>query len=198
MPTQKASSASGGAPMSLHEAAAHPRKWLSGQEESPMATRPSGWRRVEPEIRDAEREPTATPEQAAPATDRTTTFIFPECQLEGRLVLKDSIRIECEFRGSLESAQTVTIGEQAEIEAGVEARTVIVHGAVVGDVRGTREVVLHATARVQGSVETPSLVIERGAVFNGQTRVYRPEQALRTRRALERDASRPGPVAART
>ena len=38
---------------------------------------------------------------------------------------------------------------------------------------------IHAGARLHGDVETPSLVVERGAFFNGAMRMYRPEHALR-------------------
>jgi len=57
--------------------------------------------------------------------------------------------------------------------------SVVIRGAVVGDVTASREVVIHAGARLHGDVETPSLVIERGAFFNGRTRMYRPEHELR-------------------
>jgi cytoskeletal protein CcmA (bactofilin family) len=49
----------------------------------------------------------------------------------------------------------------------------------VGEVHAAREVVLHASGRLQGSVETPSFVVERGAVFNGETRMFRPELSAR-------------------
>ena len=101
--------------------------------------------------------------------------IVPGCQLEGRLEVVGSIRVEGEFRGELVSDATVFIAEEAAVEASIRARSVVIRGAVVGDVHAAREVVLHASGRLQGAVETPSFVIERGAVFNGETRMFRPE-----------------------
>ena len=43
--------------------------------------------------------------------------------------------------------------------------------------------------RLHGDVETPSLVVERGAFFNGTTKMFRPEQLVRTR--VEADANGP-------
>jgi cytoskeletal protein CcmA (bactofilin family) len=74
----------------------------------------------------------------------------------------------------------VTVGIAAAIEGDICARSVQVRGAVVGDVAASREVVIHATGRVHGDVSTPSLVVERGAFFNGRTRMYRPELIART------------------
>jgi cytoskeletal protein CcmA (bactofilin family) len=164
-----------------------------------MEIRQTGWRRLAPAILPAEREPSPTLLECEVAENEpSATFITPECDLNGRLVLERSIRIDCAFRGAIQSAQTVTVGPDAAIEAAIEARTVIIYGAVAGDVRGSREVVLHPTARLQGNVETPCFVIERGAVFNGQTRMYRPEQAARARAAPEPDAIGPTPALPRT
>jgi cytoskeletal protein CcmA (bactofilin family) len=41
-------------------------------------------------------------------------------------------------------------------------------------VEARRDVVLHAGARLHGDVKTPSLVIERGAFFNGRTEMAPP------------------------
>jgi cytoskeletal protein CcmA (bactofilin family) len=110
----------------------------------------------------------------APAATR----IESGCEVSGRLVIGRPVRVEGEVRGEIESASTVVVAEGGTVEAPIRARTVEIHGAVVGDVTASREVVIHAGGRLHGDVETPSLVVERGAVFNGRTRMYRPERAL--------------------
>ena len=49
------------------------------------------------------------------------------------------------------------------IEAPIRARTVEIRGAVVGDIVASREVVIHPSGKLHGNVETPSLVVARGA-----------------------------------
>ena len=100
--------------------------------------------------------------------------------MNGRLVVEQSLCVEGEFRGELESAGSVFVSESGAVEAPIRARTVEIHGAVVGDVVASREVVIHATGRLHGDVETPSLVVARGATFNGRTRMYRPESSVQT------------------
>jgi cytoskeletal protein CcmA (bactofilin family) len=51
---------------------------------------------------------------------------------------------------------------------------------VVGNVTATRELVIHATGKLHGDVEAPSLVVERGAFFSGRTQMYRPQPARQT------------------
>lgn len=133
-----------------------------------------------------------------PATDAAgfVTVIHPGCQLEGTLQVAGSIRIDGEFRGALVSDGTVLVSEAAAVEAQIQARTVVILGAVVGDVHAAREVLLHPSGRLMGAVETPSFVIERGAVFNGETRMFRPELNARASREAA-SADRPAALSPR-
>jgi cytoskeletal protein CcmA (bactofilin family) len=67
---------------------------------------------------------------------------------------------------------------------------------VAGDVAASREVVIHATGRIHGDVSTPSLVVERGAFFNGRTRMYRPEIVARMN-SIHSEAAEDQPARAR-
>jgi cytoskeletal protein CcmA (bactofilin family) len=122
--------------------------------------------------------PSAPAAVAAAAPAPAATRIERGCEVSGRLVIGRPVRVEGEVRGEIESASTVVVAEGGTVEAPIRARTVEIHGAVVGDVTASREVVIHAGGRLHGDVETPSLVIERGAFFNGRTRMFRPERAL--------------------
>lgn len=106
-------------------------------------------------------------------------LIAPGCELEGSLRIPGAVRISGDFRGALESEASVTIDEGGSAEADIRARTVVIRGAVVGDVDASRECVLCATGRLHGRVRTPSLVVERGAFFSGETQMYRPERVAR-------------------
>jgi cytoskeletal protein CcmA (bactofilin family) len=44
---------------------------------------------------------------------------------------------------------------------------VVVFGEVNGNIKATQLVELKSSARVKGNIETPSLVIEKGVVFEG-------------------------------
>jgi cytoskeletal protein CcmA (bactofilin family) len=138
----------------------------------------SGWQRKLASRSDADPQ---TRSSASPKAsgERLTTFFDDGCEVNGRLVVRTSIAIDGEFRGAIESDETVTVGPAAAIEGDICARSVQIRGAVVGDVAASREVVIHATGRVHGDVSTPSLVVERGAFFSGRTRMYRPEVVAR-------------------
>jgi cytoskeletal protein CcmA (bactofilin family) len=114
----------------------------------------------------------------------TRTFIDQGAAFSGTLRLHESLRLDAEFRGAIESEGTVVIGEAAGVEADIRAREVVILGAVVGNVVATRQLTIRAGGRLHGDVETPCLEIEKHAFFNGRTSMARPERAAREAAAI--------------
>lgn len=158
-----------------------------------MAMRPTGWRRLVP---NGATEPPAPTLPDAPASDPTDDFARIErgVEMSGRLVTERPLRVEGEFSGEIESASAVVVTETGAIEAPIRARSVEIRGAVVGDVQAAREVVIHPSGRLHGDVEAPSLVVMRGAFFNGRTRMYRPERVAHADPAALDPESTPAPT----
>lgn len=103
-----------------------------------------------------------------------STTIERGCEIEGNLSVPGPLVVLGDFRGSIECGDLVTVGLVGSVQAGIRARSVVILGSVVGDVEARRDVILHAGARLHGDVKTPSLVIERGAFFNGRTEMAPP------------------------
>ena len=100
-----------------------------------------------------------------------TAFIDQGSSFEGKLSFKDTVRIDGHFSGQITSENTLVVGESGVIEANVRSQVVIVSGTVAGDVVATSKVILHKTAHIDGNVQTPSLVMEDGAILNGELRM---------------------------
>jgi cytoskeletal protein CcmA (bactofilin family) len=162
-----------------------------------MAVRPTGWRRIALGAARDDAPAGPTPgATAAPAAEFAR--VERGMEISGRLVVEKPLCIEGEFHGEIESASHVLVTESGTVEAPIRARSVEIHGAVVGDVTAAREVVIHATGRLHGDVDTPSLIIHRGAFFNGRTRMYRPERMVQVEAQPALDpAVAPGPRAER-
>jgi len=107
------------------------------------------------------------------------TFVFQGAEFDGTLRLRESFRVDSEFRGEIVSDGAVIVGENGGVEATIRAREVIIHGAVVGNVIASRRLAILPGGRLHGDVETPCLEIEKGAVFNGRMEMVRPEVAAR-------------------
>ncbi|UCE88031.1 MAG: polymer-forming cytoskeletal protein [Deltaproteobacteria bacterium] len=93
---------------------------------------------------------------------------------EGKLSFKDTVRIDGSFRGEIESENTLIVGESGDVQATIRSQTVVVCGEVEGDVIAGRQVVVQKTGRLVGAIETPSLIVEEGAVLDGPVKMVRP------------------------
>jgi cytoskeletal protein CcmA (bactofilin family) len=100
-----------------------------------------------------------------------SAFIDQGSEFEGKLAFKDTVRIDGRLRGEISSENTLIVGETGEIEASIHSNTVELSGSVTGNITATAKVVLHKTARVLGNIQTACLVVEDGAVIDGQIKM---------------------------
>jgi cytoskeletal protein CcmA (bactofilin family) len=107
-------------------------------------------------------------------------------EFEGKLTFEGTVRIDGKFTGTIVTNDVLVIGEGAKVQAEITAGTVIVHGEISGNVKAKSAIELHHPARMKGNVETPSLMIEKGVIFEGQTKMD----------GVEKSASKPAPAAA--
>jgi cytoskeletal protein CcmA (bactofilin family) len=97
-----------------------------------------------------------------------TGFLERGVKVDGRLETTGTFRIDSEMKGHLFSEDTLIVGEHAVIEGQITGNEVIVGGRCNGTIRAKASVELQGNAIVTGEVHTACLVIEPGAVFDGQ------------------------------
>ena len=85
---------------------------------------------------------------------------------EGVMKVDNSVRIDGTFKGELSCSGTLTIGQSGEAHAQLEGRDIYINGLVHGNLRGDK-VRLDSHARVVGDINSHSLSISEGAVFQG-------------------------------
>ena len=98
-------------------------------------------------------------------------------EFEGKLTFEGTVRIVGKFTGEIFSEGTLVVGEGAKVHATITVDTVIVQGDVVGDIKAKSGVELHAPGRLQGNLQTGSLVIQKGGVFDGHCSMQGREPA---------------------
>ena len=92
-------------------------------------------------------------------------------EFEGKLTFEGTVRIDGKFTGSIVTGDVLVIGEGAKVAAEINCGTIVVHGEVTGNIRAMSSVELHHPAKMRGNVETPSLMIEKGVLFEGQAKM---------------------------
>jgi cytoskeletal protein CcmA (bactofilin family) len=98
-------------------------------------------------------------------------------EFEGKLTFEGTVRIDGKFTGTIVTNDVLVIGEGAKVSAEITCGTVIVHGELNGNLKAKTAVELHHPARMKGNIETPSLMVEKGVVFEGQTKMDGVEKA---------------------
>jgi len=104
-----------------------------------------------------------------------TSIIDHGCEAQGRLNFIGTVAMNGKFRGELFSADTLLLGKEAEIESEVQVAVGIISGLVRGNITGRERIELDRTARIFGNIVTPVLILEEGAVFDGQCKTSRQE-----------------------
>lgn len=131
-----------------------------------------------------------TPEPAAQAPtkkeksmardDRQTgeihTIIGRGASFEGKLTFEGTVRVDGSFKGEIFTDDVLVVGEGARLEAEIMVGTLVVNGEIKGNVTATQGVELHQPAKVVGNIATPSIVIDKGVIFEGNCRMQNLEK----------------------
>jgi cytoskeletal protein CcmA (bactofilin family) len=117
------------------------------------------------------------PLQAVGAGGDLNALLGRGSEFDGKLTFEGTVRIDGKFNGTIVTSDVLVVGEGAKVSAEITCGTIIIHGEVTGNVKARVAVEMHAPARVRGNVETPALMIERGVLFEGQTKMDGIEKA---------------------
>ena len=102
------------------------------------------------------------------ARDEINAFLGAGTNYHGKLHFQGAVRIDGNFQGEVVSEGTLVIGQDAVVDGQVKVGQLVLSGRIKGEVEAKNKVVLHKTANLQGNIRTPVLVVEEGAVLEGQ------------------------------
>jgi len=92
-------------------------------------------------------------------------------EFDGKLSFEGTVRIDGTFTGEISTNDMLIVGEGAKVAADISCGAVVVHGDVTGNIKASSSVELHKPARVKGDISTPSLMIDKGVVFDGSSKM---------------------------
>lgn len=115
------------------------------------------------------------------------TFLGKGAQFKGVLHFEGTVRIDGEVEGEVITQGTLIVGERGIINAEITAGTVIVGGRINGNIHASQKIQLLSKSIVTGSLITPCMMIEDGALLNGICEMKRSlESAYSAERPSER------------
>jgi cytoskeletal protein CcmA (bactofilin family) len=88
-------------------------------------------------------------------------------KLSGKVSFEGPARIDGEVDGEINAKDVLTIGETAVVTAQIRAASVTVAGKVSGDIVASQRIEIRPSAKVNGNLTAPVLVVQEGALFEG-------------------------------
>ncbi|MBV9496791.1 MAG: polymer-forming cytoskeletal protein [Acidobacteria bacterium] len=94
-------------------------------------------------------------------------FLDRGSSFRGELEFEDTMRIDGKFNGKIMSKNELIVGDSATIEGDIHVGRVAISGTVIGKIVAAQRVEIHRNGKVYSDIDTPALVIEEGAIFQG-------------------------------
>ena len=99
-------------------------------------------------------------------------FVGGGTVLTGEANFKAMMRVDGHLSGRVTSSSgTLIVGANGKVDANIEVAVAVIHGTINGDIIATQRLELGRAAKVNGNIQTPSLIIEQGAVFEGSCKM---------------------------
>jgi cytoskeletal protein CcmA (bactofilin family) len=100
-------------------------------------------------------------------------FLDNGSHLHGELRFDASFRVDGRLTGTVESEGDLIVGEAGEVEGDLKVGQIFVFGTVRGTIRASRKIQIAPNGKVFAEIDTPALVIEDGATFEGRCSMRR-------------------------
>lgn len=105
-------------------------------------------------------------------------FVGNGTVLTGEATFRGMLRVDGHVTGRVTSDDgTLVIGTGGQVDADIEVAIATINGTVNGDIVARQRLELGRAARVNGNIQTPQLVIEQGALFEGSCRMIQLKAA---------------------
>jgi len=89
-------------------------------------------------------------------------------EVSGDVLFADALQVDGKVTGKLISESgSLMIEQTGDIHADVDVGVCVIRGALHGNVNARSRVEIYKTARVQGDITTPVLLVEEGAMLSG-------------------------------
>ncbi len=115
---------------------------------------------------------------------RLSGFIGSGTVLTGETVFQAMLRVDGHLTGSVSSENgTLIVGSTGRVDANILVAAAMINGTVNGDIIVSERLELGRTARVVGNVKAPRLMMEDGAILEGNCMMINAKEALEKRLA---------------
>ena len=103
------------------------------------------------------------------ADNGEVTVVGVGARIDGNLVSAGSLRIDGQVKGQVNADGDVALSPQSQVDADIKAENVTVAGKFRGNITVKGSAELTRGGRVDGNITCKTLIVQEGAVFQGQS-----------------------------
>ncbi|MCP5104712.1 MAG: polymer-forming cytoskeletal protein [bacterium] len=102
---------------------------------------------------------------AQPAASRS--YLGKTLQITGEITSNEYLTVEGKVKGNINVSKTLTIGKSGHVDGEIIAEVVKIDGKAEGNIKASDKLEITSNGFFHGNVKSEKLVIEEGAVFQG-------------------------------
>ncbi len=111
---------------------------------------------------------------------RLSGYVGHGTSLSGETSFQKMLRVDGQLTGRITSDDgTLIVGTSGQVDANIIVATAVINGKVNGDIIATKKLQLVRTAQVVGNIQAPRLVIEDGALVEGNCSMIKSKEVPR-------------------
>ncbi|HNU07270.1 MAG TPA: polymer-forming cytoskeletal protein [Pyrinomonadaceae bacterium] len=115
---------------------------------------------------------------------RLSGYVGNGTVLTGETNFQAMLRVDGHLTGRVTSENgTLIVGSTGRVDANIAVAAAVVNGTVNGDIIASEKLELGRSARLVGNVQTPRIVVEEGAIFEGNCSMLKAKEAADKRHA---------------
>lgn len=101
-------------------------------------------------------------------------FVGSGTVVTGEANFKALMRVDGHLSGKISSTSgTLIVGANGKVDANIEVAVATIQGTVNGDIIASQRLEIGRAGKVNGNIQTPCLVIEQGAIFEGSCKMVK-------------------------
>ena len=120
-------------------------------------------------------------------TEEPKTIIADDVEISGSIKCTGGVRIGGKMSGDLTCAGDVLVEKTSQIKGNVTVNSVVVLGAIKGNITARERIELKGTARVAGDIKAKRLVVEEGVTLIGKSEIA-PSDSASGEMSMDMDA----------
>lgn len=115
--------------------------------------------------------------------ERVDTLIGPNTTFEGTIKAEGTVRINGNVTGEVIVTGNVIIGDSSTIKGNINAGNAYISGIVYGNISTSNQLHMTPSSKIFGDIIVKNVIIDEGAVFNGNCKAIINESTSTTTKA---------------